>query len=249
MIDYIIMKCIPKTSSRMEMITMDISNTHTSNEVTSTFQSSVVDLNNSEDHLPPSNTFSTRNINFNNCSSLCEKISPYISSIKEFIVENFNTIYGNFLHIYFIIVFEILFYFNYIINIEYGEIKRVLKSFADDLKLYLGDIIDSIPNNQDDVFDRMCNTLNMNYLYKNNEKLKQQAYYIIWSLSICLIIIVIMHYFIVKNLRKLIYKTIEAFVFISFIALFEYYFFTEIITKYNVMTSEEASCLLYEDIF
>ena len=227
------MKCLNKTSSKMEMIIINSQNDNISDENNIIFQ-------NCEDQIQSSNIMSNTN-NF-------EKKYHYLINLKQIFFDNYNTLYGNFLHIYFIIVFEILFYLNYIINIEYRQIEKVLKYFANDLKIYLSNILDNIPNNQNDIINQMCNTLNENYLHKNNEELKQKSYHIIWTLSTCLILVVIMHYLIVQNLKKLIYKTIEAIIFISFIALFEYYFFTEIIIKYHIITSEQASCLIYKGV-
>ena len=220
------------------MITMDVSN---SNDEINTFHGGNIILNNPDDII--SGNIEEKKYNF-----FFQNILQYIWNLKLFIFENFNNIYGNFLHIYFIIVFEILFYFNYVINIEYKEIQKVLKTFSSDLTKYFGDIINDLPNNQGDLFDQMCNNIDNNYLYKKNEILKQNAYNIIWALSIFLIIIIGMHCIIIKDIKKLIYKSGEAVLFISCIAIFEYYFFTNIITKYNVMTSEEASCFLYKDI-
>tara|TARA_Y100000991_G_scaffold214238_1_gene201525 strand:- start:2006 stop:2725 length:720 start_codon:yes stop_codon:yes gene_type:complete len=237
------MACIPRSSSRMEMITMDVSSREITNNVLDNYNNEEL-----EDANISENADSSSSLKKEIYSLLisCQKLLCY--SIK-IISENFDNIYGNFLHIYFIIVFEILFYFNYIIHIEYKEIQRVLKSFSNDMKHYFGNIIDLLPgNNKNEILEELCNEIKTKYVSKNNTELQQSAYNIIWILSIFLIIFTIMHYFIVKDLKKMFSKSREAFLFIGFIAIFEYYFFTGIVTKYNVMTSEEASCLLYQEL-
>ena len=176
------------------------------------------------------------------------RLKKLLIDLKKWIINNFNSIYGNFLHIYFIIVFEILFYFNYVINVERGEITRVLDAFAYSLIQYMGIYINDIPNNDPNLVIDMCDNLHHNYVDKNNIKLESDAYSIIWVLSIFLILIIIFHLYLISDYKKLINKSLEATMFIGFIAIFEYYFFTNIITKYNIMTNDEAMCYLYENI-
>lgn len=176
------------------------------------------------------------------------RLKRILNEIKKWLINNFNSIYGHFLHIYFIIVFEILFYFNYVINVERGEITRVLDAFAISLMQYMEIYINEIPNNDPNIIMDMCDNLHHNYVDKNNAKLKSDAYDIIWTLSIFLILIIVSHLYLVSDIKKLINKSFEALIFIGFIAIFEYYFFTNIITKYNIMTNDEAICYLYDSI-
>ena len=176
------------------------------------------------------------------------RLKKILIDFRKWLINNFNSIYGNFLHIYFIIVFEILFYFNYVINVERGEITRVLDAFAISLMQYMEIYINEIPSNDSNIIMDMCDNLNHNYVDKNNTKLKSEAYDIIWTLSIFLILIIVSHLYLISDIKKLINKSLEALIFIGFIAIFEYYFFTNIITKYNIMTNDEAICYLYDNI-
>ena len=237
------MSCMPRTSSRMEMITMDVSSKEITTSVIDRYDNEEIEGTNISENIEQSSYAKDK---LYILMGSFQKLLCY--SIKT-ILENFDNIYGNFLHIYFIIVFEILFYFNYIVHVEYEEIQRVLKSFSDDMKKYFGDIIDLLPdNNQNDILEEICNEIKQKYVNKNNTQLEQSSYNIIWILSIFLIIVTIMHYFIVKDLKKMFSKAREAILFIGFIAIFEYYFFTGIVTKYNVITNEEASCILYKEL-
>ena len=217
---------MPRTSSRLEMINMEVSN------------------NSNYEDIPQEN---------NNCipppDNIYQNIVNFLNNIKELIEKNYNTIYGNFLHIYCIIVFEILFYFNYIVYVEKEEIQKVLKLFASNINDYFGDYIENIPGNDLDNFEEFCNNLDYNYVNKNNENLKDSSYNFIWTLSIILLIIILFHFKIVCDKRKFIAKTSEAIIFISFISLFEYYFFTDIVKRYNILTQEQATCYLFDNIF
>ena len=59
-----------------------------------------------------------------------ERDNSYISKFKNAVYEHYDFLYEKFFHIYFIIIFEILFYFNYIVKIEEVEVKRILSNFA-----------------------------------------------------------------------------------------------------------------------
>ena len=89
--------------------------------------------NNSNTHTPRLDNFEieeSRGFNYQEITSE----NTHFNTVLIFLYEHYDLIYQKFFHIYFIIVFEILFYFNYIVNIESSEVKRVLSNFAD----YLG---------------------------------------------------------------------------------------------------------------
>lgn len=214
---------MPRTSSRLEMINIEMS--------TQNIDTSDDEINSDE---------------ISDYYKRCHKI--YLCS-KNWIIKNFNSIYGNYLHIYCIIVFEIIFYFNYIVYIEKEEMEKILKMFSSNVEKYFGNYIDNIPLNQLDNMKNFCDNLNNNYIDKNNEKLKDNAYDIIWILSIILIITIILHIRIIDDKIKLLKKTTESIVFIGFIAIFEYYFFNNVVKEYHILTQEQASCYLFENIF
>ncbi|VVU94740.1 hypothetical protein CPAV1605_465 [seawater metagenome] len=190
------------------------------------------------------------NISIESNSCLGNRFNKYLLNIKNWFIDNFNRIYGNYLHVYFIIVFEILFYFNYVVDIESDEIKRVLDSFSTDIKKYMPDYINNLTKEENnELFQDMCHNLTINHVDKNNALLKEEAYNVIWALSTCLIIIIMIHFRVVNDKNIFFVKTLEAIIFIGVIAIFEYYFFTEIITKYHIMNNDEASCYLYNNIF
>ena len=161
---------------------------------------------------------------------------------------NFATIYGNLLHIYFIVVFEIIFYFGYVVKIEYSEMKRILRSFSRDIKEYVADMTDLISDDRkSELLLDLCDDFRSEYIQRENAVLMQSSLNLIWTLSLILTVSTAIYFGLYKSLKKLFYKTIEAFIFILFIVIFEFYFFTHIISAYNVMPKEEASCLLYSE--
>lgn len=214
---------MPRTSSRLEMINMEMSTQN---------------IDTSDDE-----------INSDEISDYYKECHKVYLCIINWLIKNFNSIYGNYLHIYCIIVFEIIFYFNYIVYIEKEEMEKILKMFSSNVEQYFGNYIDNIPINQLDNMKNFCNNLDNNYVYKNNEKLKDNAYDIISTLSIILFITIFLHLRIIDNKIKLLKKTMESIVFIGFIAIFEYYFFNNVVKQYHILTEEQASCYLFENIF
>ena len=163
-----------------------------------------------------------------------------------FIQNNYDSIYGGFLHIYCIIVFEIIFYFNYITAIEKKEILKVIKTFATNIKQY--DNIVDISTDMSTDMEKYCNLVDTEFVNKQNSELQRDAYNIIWGLSLALVVTIAIHCKMVNDPTKLMNKTMEAFITIVFIILFEFIFFTNIVEKYNTISNNEAICYLLETI-
>ena len=149
-----------------------------------------------------------------------------------FIKKYYNTIYEKYFHIFFIIIFEVLFYFNYIVKIENIDIIEILNSFG----VYINNIgvlwKDIIPEPEEKMINNICAGINNNLVSKSNEDLEKQCIFIIWMLSIIWIILSIIHYTLYKSLKMLINNLIKSILFIFFIGIFELYFFTMIISNY-----------------
>ena len=138
---------MPRTSSRLEMINIEMS--------TQNIDTSDDEINSDE---------------ISDYYKRCHKI--YLCS-KNWIIKNFNSIYGNYLHIYCIIVFEIIFYFNYIVYIEKEEMEKILKMFSSNVEKYFGNYIDNIPLNQLDNINLGGSHINIfdYFLNSNNDHL------------------------------------------------------------------------------
>lgn len=168
--------------------------------------------------------------------------------LKNWLILYFKNIYDNFVHIYLIIVFEILFYFNYIVLIEKKEILKILDKFSTYINYILLNLNIIISDNYISNLRLVCNELNIHLTSKNNYDLKIKAYRIIWILSIIYICFTILHLLIYKSFIKLVKNTFKSIIFILFIGLFEIYFFTNIIVHYVSMTNNQAMCYLTQNL-
>ena len=96
--------------------------------------------------------------------------------------------------------------------------------------------------------EKYCNIIDAEFIDKQNSELQNNAYSIIWGLTFMLVVIIAIHCKIINNSTKFCNKTMEALISIGFIILFEFYFFTNIVEKYNTVSSNEAMCYLLETI-
>lgn len=196
------------------------------------------------DLLEQTNTES--NTNSLSFISICQR--NIYQKIKDWLKLYFKYIYENFVHIYLIITFEILFYFNYIVLIEKKEVLKILDRFSTYINNILFNLNIIISDNYISNLRLVCNELNTNLTSKNNYDLKIKAYRIIWILSIIYICFTILHLLIYKSFIKLVKNTFKSVIFILFIGLFEIYFFTNIIIHYVSMTNNQAMCYLTQNL-
>jgi hypothetical protein len=168
--------------------------------------------------------------------------------LKNFIYCHYDFLYEKFFHIYFIIIFEILFYFNYIVDIEKIEIKRVLANFAGYINALGLEWNAIIPNAEKQRIHLLCEGIKNDLVSKDNVELENKAYNILWSLGIVWITLTIIHFIVYKSFKKIGINILKSIFFIALIGLFEYFFFTNIVVHYATITNEEATCDLFEDI-
>jgi hypothetical protein len=167
---------------------------------------------------------------------------PVKTTCVERIKKSYNNCFGNFLHIYFIIVFEFLFYFNYVVDVEKKQIENVLDSFLNDMKEYLS-YVD--PNT---IADKLCDDFDSQFKSQNNSDLQETAYNIIWGMTTVLAMCIVIHFVLLKDAKLFMYTLLESVSFIAIISFFEYLFFTKIVMKYKVMNTEQAMCYSYNKI-
>lgn len=171
-----------------------------------------------------------------------------LDKFKSFVYSHYDFLYEKFFHIYFIIIFEIMFYFNYIVNIEKVEIKRVLSNFASYINALGFEWNTIIPTAEKNRIHLLCGGIKNNLVSKDNARLENKSYNILWGLAIVWLIMTILHFIIYKSFKKIGINIIKSIFFIGLIGLFEYFFFTTIVVHYATITNEEATCDLFEDI-
>ena len=171
-----------------------------------------------------------------------------LNKILNVVYIHYDFIYEKFFHIYFIIIFEILFYFNYIVNIEQVEVKRILSNFASYTNRMGIDWRLIVPTSEKKRIDVFCSGIEEDLVSKENVRLQNQAYNILWTLGIVWIFLTIIHYAIYRSFGKIGINILKSIFFISIIGIFEYYFFTTIVIHYATIGNEEATCYLFEDV-
>lgn len=174
-------------------------------------------------------------------------LRTFRSAINKFNFDNFRyffyVTYDCFFHVYVIILFEIIFYIEYVVKIERGQIIELLNEFGkylkDELVRYEQRFSVPVAYGLMDVYP-LCHHLDK-YQTIDNSVVILNAYKIIYILSIMCasLTVIFICVFGLRNYGKLIIQTS---VFASCLILFEYIFFFEIIQKYKVITNEEALC-------
>ena len=96
---------------------------------------------------------------------------------------------------------------------------------------------------------RLCNIFDTNYINKYNEKLKDTSYNVLWIFTILFLLFTFLHFKIICDKNKFKDKWFEVIFFVGFVSLFEYLFFINIVTHYIIITNEEASCYIMDQLF
>lgn len=177
-----------------------------------------------------------------------ERDNSYISKFKNAVYEHYDFLYEKFFHIYFIIIFEILFYFNYIVKIEEVEVKRILSNFASYINRMGIKWSIIVPSSEKQRIRVFCDGIQKDLTSKSNVELQNQAYSILWALGIVWIFLTILHFTVYRSFKKIGVNILKSIFFISLIGIFEYYFFTTIVVHYATIGNEEATCYLFEDV-
>ena len=179
----------------------------------------------------------------------------YYNKCNVFFNENFYKILEKFisisLHIFIMIIFEIYFYFNYVIIIEKNLfIKKNYKYLENINDLNLNEneksiLYNLISNNENELIDTLYN----NYLeskQENNNMIEKLIYKSCFYASIvgsCFFIFLIIGILYRKNIK---WKWViwENIMMLIFLGLFEYYFFFNIVLKYNPINDDELKYII-----
>ena len=159
------------------------------------------------------------------------------------------------LHIFIMIVFEIFFYFNYVTLIEKSEFLNKLKSYLANLNML------NLSLDQKIIINQIINeNFNENYgnLYNNYKKslIVQRQMLKKLLLKTCLmcgyvgLVLIILFIAGIFNRKKInwCWLVLENILMFIFLGIFEYYFFTNIISQYNPITNDELKYYLINSI-
>lgn len=159
------------------------------------------------------------------------------------------------IHIFIMIMFEIYFYFNYVIYLEKDEFMKKIKSYLKELNKIQIDsrqklvISELVMKNSDQVTAQLYD----NYIQSLLEQslLKKKLMIISYKMA-GFVGLVCMFFFIagLLNWRKIKWKTIiiDNMLMFMFLGMFEYFFFSNVILKYNPVTDGEIKYTMYKGI-
>jgi hypothetical protein len=198
--------------------------------------------------------------------SFYKKIYYWIIKIFNFIginkinkIELLNKLLSIFLHIFIMVIFEIYFYFNYVVQIERNEFLKKINSYLNAIesnanfnkiqKQTIKYIIES--QNYGSSF--------INYLYEQYIQSLQEQKNILQKLLILAskmagtigLILLILFGFGLANRKKIKWNWIlfENFFMFILLGIFEYLFFTNIILHYNPITDSEIKYLIANNLY
>lgn len=203
------------------------------------------------------NPIISTNINSDDNYELIEiknnKNSNYVIKIYEYFnfnkIKLLNKLLSIFLHIFIMIVFEIYFYFNYVVEIEKNE-------FLNKIKTYLHEFENNIDLNTEqkkiivNILKLQYNGTFMEYLYNEYIKSLKQQNKLLHKLFIrscslgsgigfILIALIVLS---IYNKKKIKWNSIlfENIIMFILLGIFEYLFFINIILNYNPITDAEV---------
>lgn len=191
-------------------------------------------------------------------SGLMNKFSYRIGIYKINKIEIINKFITIFLHIFIMIIFEIYFYFNYVIKIE-------KESFLDKIDDYVKEIESNSPLTLEQkqiikvIFNQNSNNQLLNYLYQQYINSLNSQKKILYHLlikacemagAIGLILLVLLFIGLINRKKiKWNWILIENLMMFILLGVFEYVFFTNIIMHYNPITDDEVKYRVISDVY
>ncbi len=150
-------------------------------------------------------------------------------------------------HVYLIILFEVIFYFQFITYIEKDRILDILNSFSTNIHRYIRDY-DIYHQVKNDLIKDICTDFSHHYIYVNNHNLQLVGYDIIYISTIVYIFLNLIHYIVYRNPYFSIKSLLKSMCVMFFICVFEVCFFYNIILKYIVISDNDATCTIIKQL-
>ncbi len=182
-------------------------------------------------------------------------ISLLIRFYNNNVISCINKLLSISLHIFIMIYFEIYFYFNYVIYLEKEEFMKKIKQYIknlDTVELSTSEsliIKESLLGDEKEVSNRLYNQ------YKNSISIQTKEIHklLTESYKILTIVGLITGFFLLGALcyrKEIKWKVIvlENILMFGFLGIFEYYFFRNVILKFNPVSDAELEYTIYEGI-
>lgn len=154
-------------------------------------------------------------------------------------------------HFLMVACFEIIFFFEYAAPYEKKSIFRMIDSFIDSLfetyDKFFDD--DSIYNNSDYI-NKVCDS---GVSFDNNDQFNYELYvknlYMMSGFIFGLIVLILIEISILKLPSHFLTDLKYSMLTVTFIAIFDYFFFTTTVTEYKMLNTGEVACHIAEDYF
>lgn len=155
-----------------------------------------------------------------------------------------------FIHIFIMIVFEIYFYFNYVVNIERQEFLDKIKSYIRKMDTRVSSIAIMIYTPD---LETTETNLYQNYItaIQTQQQIKHKLIFLSCEIagSVGCVILILVIYAKYKHIqlkwKSILYENIAMFMLLG---LFEYIFFTHVILQYNPITDQELEYRIYTSV-
>jgi hypothetical protein len=201
--------------------------------------------------------------NFLNDFLVSEQILPHNVGLYQIIInyytdnktEFINKMLSISVHIFIMVIFEIYFYFNYVIYLEKAEFMNMIHSYLKNFEYYQMNIIQQIVieklimENSDEITQKLY----LDYIQSLNKQNLLRKKLLGLSYNIASIVGGIFCFFLICgciNWKDIRWKTIiiDNILMFIFLGTFEYLFFSNIILHYNPVTNEEIKYTIYKGI-
>lgn len=148
-------------------------------------------------------------------------------------------------HFLMFVIFEMLFYFHYIVPYEKKLMYQMIKEEEENVIKFLN--IDITQYYNSDYYDRICTNLVDNRTDKNNAQIYDNALYMIFGLLIILLVLIMIETSMFTQKSTFPKELVKSIFLMIFIGLFDFVFFNFFILKYKVIDTAELMCYLYEN--
>lgn len=147
-------------------------------------------------------------------------------------------------HFLMFIIFEVLFYFNYIVKYEKKLIYKMISGLTDDLMDFTN--VNVPMANKCNFYEKVCKTFVDDKTNKANTEIYDNALYLIYGMSAFLFFLVIIELNIYKQKSTFPVSFKKSLLLMIFVGIFDYLFFNYFILEYKIIDTGELMCYLYE---
>lgn len=148
-------------------------------------------------------------------------------------------------HFLLFVIFEILFYFHYVVNYERVLMYKMIKD--EEQKILSLTDIDLTPYTSSKYYENLCTTLVDDRTNKSNTEIYENALYLIIGMSIIFIILIAIESGLFTQHSTCWNALGKSLLLMVFIGLFDFVFFSYFVMEYKVIDTAELVCYIYEN--